>query len=133
MTPATPRSGPGLGAGDLALAVLPRREDLVGLAGAAAAVLIAVQLGIEHWFYLYIPWFFGLAMLALLGQVSLPERRCCLNRGGRTRHQDLLDRSQLTQRLKGSAPRRPLARGPPWMSQNAPASESRGTPQPARA
>jgi Glycosyltransferase family 87 len=58
----------------LSLAVLPRRRDLIGLAGAAAAVLIAVQLGIEHWFYLYIPWFFGLAMLALLGQVSLPER-----------------------------------------------------------
>jgi len=58
----------------LSLAVLPRRRDLIGLAAAAAAVLIAVQLGIEHWFYLYIPWFFGLAMLALLGQISLPER-----------------------------------------------------------
>lgn len=58
----------------LSLAILPRRRDLIGLAGAAAAVLVAVQLGIEHWFYLYIPWFFGLAMLALLGQVSLPER-----------------------------------------------------------
>jgi hypothetical protein len=58
----------------LSLAILPRRRDLIGLAGASAAVLVAVQLGIEHWFYLYIPWFFGLAMLALLGQVSLPER-----------------------------------------------------------
>ena len=57
----------------LSLAILPRRRDLIGLAGAAAAVLVAVQLGIEHWFYLYIPWFFGLVMLALLGQVSLPE------------------------------------------------------------
>ena len=54
----------------LALAVLPRREDLVGLAAAAAAILIAVQLGIDHWFYLYIPWFFGLVMLALLGQIN---------------------------------------------------------------
>ncbi len=54
----------------LAVAVLPRRADLVGLAATAAAVLIAVQLGIDHWFYLYIPWFFGLAMLALLGQIS---------------------------------------------------------------
>ncbi len=54
----------------LGLAILPRRRDLIGLAGASAAVLIAVQLGIEHWFYLYIPWFFGLVMLALLGQVS---------------------------------------------------------------
>ncbi|MGH2911227.1 MAG: hypothetical protein ACRDJ3_01990 [Solirubrobacteraceae bacterium] len=54
----------------LAVAVLPRRFDLVGLGATAAAVLIAVQLGIDHWFYLYIPWFFGLAMLALLGQFS---------------------------------------------------------------
>ncbi len=41
-----------------------------GSAATAAAVLIAVQLGIDHWFYLYIPWFFGLVMLALLGQLS---------------------------------------------------------------
>jgi hypothetical protein len=54
----------------LSVAFLPRRGDLVGLAATAAAVLIAVQLGIEHWFYLYIPWFFGLAILALLGQFS---------------------------------------------------------------
>jgi hypothetical protein len=53
----------------LAVAVLPRRADLVGLSATAAAVLIAVQLGIDHWFYLYIPWFFGLVMLALLGQL----------------------------------------------------------------
>ena len=58
----------------LALAVLPRREDLVGLAAACAAVLIAVQLGIDHWFYLYIPWFFGLVMLALLGQINWAGR-----------------------------------------------------------
>jgi hypothetical protein len=56
----------------LALAFVPRRQDLVGLAAACAAVLIALQLGIEHWFYLYIPWFFGLVMLALLGRLSDP-------------------------------------------------------------
>ncbi len=49
------------------IAFLPRRPDVVGLAAACAAVLIATELGIEHWFYLYIPWFFGLVMLALLG------------------------------------------------------------------
>jgi hypothetical protein len=57
----------------VALAVLPRRADLVGLAACAAAILIAVQLGIDHWFYLYIPWFFGLVMLALLGQINWEE------------------------------------------------------------
>jgi hypothetical protein len=52
----------------LLLAVLPRREDLVGLAAAAAAIMIASQLALEHWFYLYIPWFFPLVLLALLGR-----------------------------------------------------------------
>jgi hypothetical protein len=54
----------------LAVAFLPRRADSIGLAATAAAVLIAVELGINHWFYLYIPWFFGLAIFALLGQFS---------------------------------------------------------------
>jgi hypothetical protein len=56
----------------LALAVLPRRADVVGLAAACAAIVIATQLGVEHWFYLYIPWFFPLVMIALLG--VRPER-----------------------------------------------------------
>jgi hypothetical protein len=59
----------------LALAVIPRRADLVGLAAACAAVLIAAQLGIEHWFYLYIPWFFPLVMIALLGAREGPQAR----------------------------------------------------------
>jgi hypothetical protein len=54
----------------LAVAFLPRRTDLLGLGATAAAVLIAVELGINHWFYLYIPWFFGPAIFALLGQFS---------------------------------------------------------------
>jgi hypothetical protein len=58
----------------LVVAVIPRRADLVGLAAACAAVIIATQLGIEHWFYLYIPWFFPLVMLALLGRFSDPRR-----------------------------------------------------------
>jgi hypothetical protein len=60
----------------VALAVLggwgSMRSDLVGLAAASAAVIIAEQLGIEHWFYLYIPWFFGLVIVALLGCLSDP-------------------------------------------------------------
>ena len=59
----------------LALAVIPRRDDLVGLAAACAAVLIAAQLGIEHWFYLYIPWFYPLVMLAVLGSLSAVPAR----------------------------------------------------------
>jgi hypothetical protein len=59
----------------VALAVLPRRADVVGLAAACAAVIIAAQLGIEHWFYLYIPWFFPLVMIALFGRFGAPVRR----------------------------------------------------------
>jgi hypothetical protein len=57
----------------LLLAFLPRRGDIVGLAAACAAVIIAAQLGVEHWFYLYIPWFFPLAIVALLGRLSDPS------------------------------------------------------------
>jgi hypothetical protein len=59
----------------VALAVIPRRDDLVGLAAACAAVVIAVQLGVDHWFYLYIPWFFPLVMIALLGRFGMPAPR----------------------------------------------------------
>jgi len=58
----------------LALAILPRRPDLIGLGASCAAVIIAAQLGIDHWFYLYIPWFFPLTMLALLGRYADPRR-----------------------------------------------------------
>jgi hypothetical protein len=58
----------------VALAVIPRRADVIGLAAACAAVIVAVQLGIDHWFYLYIPWFFPLVMLALLGRYGAPVR-----------------------------------------------------------
>jgi hypothetical protein len=58
----------------LGLALLSPRLDLAGLAAACAAVIIATQLGIEHWFYLYIPWFFPLVMLALFGRLGDPAR-----------------------------------------------------------
>jgi hypothetical protein len=59
----------------VALAFVPRRRDLVGLTACAAAILIALQLGVTHWFYLYIPWFFPLVMLALVGRFGPPARR----------------------------------------------------------
>ncbi|HEY5342211.1 MAG TPA: hypothetical protein VIJ66_00935, partial [Solirubrobacteraceae bacterium] len=65
----------------VALAVIPRRDDLVGLAAACAAVIIAVQLGVDHWFYLYIPWFFGLVMVAFLGS-AVPVGTCADRRVG---------------------------------------------------
>jgi hypothetical protein len=58
----------------LAVALAPRRDDEIGLCAAAAAVLIAVQLGVSYWFYLYIPWFFAPAIVALLGIYEPPRR-----------------------------------------------------------
>jgi hypothetical protein len=61
----------------LALAVVggrDRNNDVVGLSAACAAVILAEQLGIEHWFYLYIPWFFPLVLVALLGRLSDPAQ-----------------------------------------------------------
>jgi hypothetical protein len=56
----------------LGLAAIRRPPGLASLAAAAAAILIALQLGIEHWFYLYIPWFFPLVMIALLARGGEP-------------------------------------------------------------
>jgi hypothetical protein len=50
----------------LVVAVLPRRRDLVSLAALAAAVLIALQLTTDHWFYLYLVWFAPLVWIAIL-------------------------------------------------------------------
>ena len=58
----------------LVIALVPRRIDMVGLAAGCAAILLGAQLAIEHWFYLYIPWFFPLVMLALLGRFAAPLR-----------------------------------------------------------
>ena len=47
------------------VAFVPRRRSVPRIAALSAAILIAVQLTAEHWFYLYIPWFFGLLITAL--------------------------------------------------------------------
>jgi hypothetical protein len=52
----------------VALAVVGRRRDLVGLSACAAAIVIALQAGVTHWFYLYVVWFFPLVLFALLAR-----------------------------------------------------------------
>jgi hypothetical protein len=58
----------------IALAVLvaiwPRVRTTVQVAALGAAVVIATQLGITHWFYLYIVWFAPLVLVAILGPPS---------------------------------------------------------------
>ena len=53
-------------AGVLALAVafVPRRKSPVQVAALAAAVMVAIELTADHWFYLYIVWFAPLVLVA---------------------------------------------------------------------
>jgi hypothetical protein len=67
----------------LGLAIVPRRTDLVGLAALCAAILIAIQLGVTYWFYLYVPWFFAPAILALLGRFAEPGEHAAAASVGR--------------------------------------------------
>ncbi len=54
------------------VAFVPRERTVFEVAALGAAILIAFQLGLTHWFYLYIPWFFPLLSVALVG--SFPTR-----------------------------------------------------------
>jgi hypothetical protein len=51
----------------LVAALLPRRRTLLQVAALAGAILIAVQLGVTYWFYMYIVWFLPPALAALFG------------------------------------------------------------------
>ncbi|MEJ7817445.1 MAG: hypothetical protein WKF49_02085 [Thermoleophilaceae bacterium] len=50
----------------LLVAFLPRRRDAVQVAALGAAVIIALQLAMTHWFYLYVVWFAPLALVAVM-------------------------------------------------------------------
>ena len=52
------------------VAVVPRRKTPLQLAALTAALLVAFQLTLTHWFYLYLPWVAPFVFLWLL----LPER-----------------------------------------------------------
>ncbi len=51
----------------LGAAFVPRRRGLLEVASLAAAIMLAVELSLTHWFYLYIVWFLPPLLLALLG------------------------------------------------------------------
>ncbi|MFI5027597.1 MAG: hypothetical protein ACHQCF_01275 [Solirubrobacterales bacterium] len=65
----------------LALAFRPRAKSLTQLAALGAALLIGVQLTAEHWFYLYIVWFYPLLLVAL-ATLSGPHQLEASDRGG---------------------------------------------------
>ncbi len=81
----------------LAVAIWPRRPTLIQMSACGAAVLIALQLGVTYWFFLYVVWFFPLAIVALLGRYGDPraaaagERDGASAEAGRGGHEQLLD------------------------------------------
>jgi Glycosyltransferase family 87 len=50
----------------VALIRWPRRLDLLSMAAFSGAVLIGSQLVLEHWFYLYVPWFLPFVLLVMV-------------------------------------------------------------------
>ena len=57
------------------LALVPRERTLVQIAALSAGVMIAITITLEHWFYAYIPWFFGLAIAAIAAGAQTPDQR----------------------------------------------------------
>jgi hypothetical protein len=63
----------GTAALSLFLAFRPRRKSLVQVAALGAALLIGLQLTMQHWFYLYIVWFYPLLLVALTAVTATAE------------------------------------------------------------
>ncbi len=59
----------------IGVAFRPRARGPVTVAALGAAVIIAVLLTVEHWFYLYIPWFLPFLLVALLARNDLAVER----------------------------------------------------------
>ena len=58
----------------LFVAFVPRRKSPLQVAALGAAVLIALQLLVSFWFYMYIVWFLPFVLIALLGEEPQPEK-----------------------------------------------------------
>jgi hypothetical protein len=83
-------------AGALALLVafFPRRKSPLQLAALGAAVLIALELTLTHWFYLYIVWFLPFVLIALFGREPAPDPAPGRPRQSVGREHDELDRAR---------------------------------------
>ncbi|MGI8728261.1 MAG: hypothetical protein ACR2K6_11370 [Solirubrobacterales bacterium] len=56
----------------LTVALVPRERSFAQIAALGAAVVIAMQVVLEHWFYLYIVWFLPLLLVAIIWRQSEP-------------------------------------------------------------
>jgi hypothetical protein len=57
----------------IALAFWPKEKKLPQVAALGAALLIGLQLTAQHWFYLYIVWFYPLLLVAMTSQTKASE------------------------------------------------------------
>jgi hypothetical protein len=57
------------------LVLVPRRRTLVQVAALTTAVILAIQLSLDYWFYLYIPWFAGTLFAAIAPGSEEDDRR----------------------------------------------------------
>ena len=77
--------------GAAVVAFLPRRKSPLQLAALTGALLIGFELVLTHWFYLYLPWFFGFVAYAVLAGGAGSR-----NRWGRRRRDDRQTRELVT-------------------------------------
>ena len=89
-------------------AFLPRAKSLVQVAALGAALLIGAQLTVQHWFYLYLVWFFPLLLIAIAALKPAPG--------------PALARSRTQGRRREARPQPPSPRHPPRRSRSEPAS-----------
>jgi hypothetical protein len=59
----------------IVVAFRPREKQLFQVAALGAALLIGVQLTMQHWFYLYVVWFYPLLLVALATTTKRPAER----------------------------------------------------------
>jgi hypothetical protein len=64
----------GLVGAALAVYFVPRVKTPLRVAALSGALLIGFELVLTHWFYLYIPWFFPFAAVALFAPAIVPAR-----------------------------------------------------------
>ena len=62
-----------VGALAVALAFWPKRKSLVQVAALGAGLLIGLQLTAQHWFYLYVVWFYPLLLVAMASAEREPS------------------------------------------------------------
>jgi hypothetical protein len=62
----------GVGALSVTLAFWPKRKTLIQVAALGASLLIGLQLTAQHWFYLYIVWFYPFLLIAFAGEGGVP-------------------------------------------------------------